>query len=162
VTDGARVPASTDIAGARHLDDYRVGDRSRSGEIAVSADDIIAFARQYDPQPFHLDPEAAKTSLFGGHVASGWHMTALAMRLIVDSDLKPAGGVIGRGVDELRWPNPLRPGDRVHVRAEVLEIIPSTSKPDRGTLRVRTEMVNQKDQVVMSFIALLVVPRRLP
>ncbi len=87
-------------------------------------------------------------------------MTALAMRLIVEGDLKPAGGVIGRGVDELRWPNPLRAGDRVHIRGEVLEIIPSASKPDRGTMRARIEMVNQNDQVVMSFIAILAVPRR--
>jgi acyl dehydratase len=154
------MPESSTATGGRYLDDYRVGERSRSAEATVSADDIIAFARQFDPQPFHLDPEAAKKSLFGGHVASGWHMTALAMRLIVEGDLKPAGGVIGRGVDELRWPHPLRPGDRVHVRGEVLEIIPSASKPDRGTMRVRTEMVNQTGQVVMSFIAILAMPRR--
>jgi acyl dehydratase len=154
------MPESSSVAGGRYLDDYRVGERNRGVEVSVSADDIIAFARQFDPQPFHLDPEAAKTSLFGGHVASGWHMTALAMRLIVDGDLKPAGGVIGRGVDELRWPNPLRPGDRVHIRGQVLEIIPSASKPDRGTLRVRMELVNHNGQVVMSFIAILVVPRR--
>jgi acyl dehydratase len=144
----------------RFLDDYKAGDRSRSAETTISAADIIAFARQYDPQPFHLDPEAAKTSLFGTHVASGWHMTAIAMRLIIESDLKPEGGVIGRGVDELRWPNPLKPGDRVHVEGEVLEVSPSTSKPDRGTLRVRTQLVTQDGKVVMSFIALLVVPRR--
>jgi acyl dehydratase len=154
------MPESSSVAGGRYLDDYRAGERSRGVEVTVSAEDIIAFARQFDPQPFHLDPEAAKTSLFGGHVASGWHMTALAMRLIVEGDLKPAGGVIGRGVDELRWPNPLRAGDRVHLRGEVLEIIPSTRKPDRGTMRVRTELVNQNGQVVMSFIAILVVPRR--
>lgn len=154
------MPESSSVPGGRYLDDYRVGERNRGAEVSVSADDIIAFARQFDPQPFHLDPAAAKTSLFGGHVASGWHMTALAMRLIVEGDLKPAGGVIGRGVDELRWPQPLRPGDRVHVRGQVLEIVPSASKPDRGTLRVRMEMVNQADQLVMSFIAILVVPRR--
>lgn len=154
------MPAAPDRAGGRFLDDYTPGERRTSGDIAVSADDIIAFARQFDPQPFHLDPEAAKRSLFGAHVASGWHMTALAMRLIVESDLNPAGGVIGRGVDELRWPNALKPGDRVHLRQEVLEGIPSTSKPDRGTLKVRTELVNQAGQVVMSFIALLVVPRK--
>jgi acyl dehydratase len=152
-------PASAKGSG-RFLDDYTVGDRSRSHETTISAADIIAFAREYDPQPFHLDPIAAKSSLFGEHVASGWHMTAIAMRLIVESDLKPAGGVIGRGVDELRWPNPLKPGDRVHVESEVLKVIPSTTKPDRGTLRVRTQLLNQDGKVVMSFIALLVVPRR--
>jgi acyl dehydratase len=159
VTRVSEAPATASARG-RFLDDYKAGDRSRSAETSVSAGDIIAFARQFDPQPFHLDPEAAKRSLFGTHVASGWHMTALAMRLIVESDLQPAGGVIGRGVDELRWPNPLKPGDRVHVENEVLEVIPSTSKPDRGTLKVRTQLVTQDGKVVMSFIALLVVPRR--
>ncbi len=143
-----------------YLDDYRVGDRFESPEVVVTRDDIFAFARDWDPQPFHLDEDAARRSPFGELVGSGWHTAALTMRLLVASELRPAGGIIGFGVDELRWPNPLRPGDRMKLRIEVLEIRRSEKSPDRGVMRVKVEGVNQDGRVVISFMPIMRVPRR--
>jgi acyl dehydratase len=100
--------------GERFFEDFKVGDRFHSGEALVTAERIKSFAAEFDPQPFHLDEDAAKSSLFAGLAASGWHTAALTMRLIVDSDLKPAGGTIGARREELRWPRPVRPGDVLH------------------------------------------------
>ncbi len=114
------------------LEDFAVGQRFTSGSVGVSAAEIKAFAAQFDPQPFHLDEEAARSTFFGGLVASGWHTAALTMRLIVDSDLKIAGGSIGAGAELIKWPRPVRPGDTLHAVSEVLEIRPSKSRPNRG------------------------------
>ena len=141
-----------------YLDDLQVGQRFTSKTHLVDEAQIKAFARQFDPQPFHLDENAAKDSLFSGLVASGWHTAAMTMRLLVEG-LPLAGGVIGAGV-ELSWPRPTRPGDVLRVESEVQEIIPSRSRPDRGVVLMRIVTHNQRDEVVQIFVAKLVVPRR--
>jgi acyl dehydratase len=142
-----------------HLDDFHVGQRFTSATHVIDAGEIKAFARQFDPQPFHLDEEAAKGSLFGGLVASGWHTAAVTMRLQVESGLPIAGGMIGIG-GEMSWPRPTRPGDLLRVVSEVMEVTPSRSRPDRGVVRVRSETRNQRDDVVQILDAKLLVPRR--
>ena len=148
------------MATVHFLDDFSVGQVFESGRAAVDSAQIRSFAAEFDPQPFHLDETAAAASVFGGLVASGWHTAALTMRLLVESDLKVAGGLIGAGADELKWPNPVRPGDTLHVVSEVIEVRPSKSKPNQGIVKIRTRTLNQIDQPVMSFVAALVVPRR--
>jgi acyl dehydratase len=143
-----------------YLEDFAVGQTFKSGSITVTSDEIKRFASQFDPQPFHLDEAAAATSFFGGLVASGWHTAALTMRMIVDSDLKIAGGSIGAGAEELRWPRPVRPGDTLHTISDVLEVRPSKSRPDQGIIKMRTQTFNQDDQLVMVFVANMIVPRR--
>jgi acyl dehydratase len=143
-----------------YLEDLAAGQTFGSGTIAVDPDRLKAFAAEFDPQPFHLDEEAAGASFFGGLVASGWHTAALTMRLIVQSDFQIAGGLIGAGVEELRWPHPVRPGDTLRVESEVLEVTPSRSRPDRGIARVRNTTLNQDGQAVMIQVARLVIPRR--
>jgi acyl dehydratase len=142
-----------------YLDDFHVGQRFTSGTHVIDAAQIMAFARQFDPQPFHLDEEAAKGSMFGGLVASGWHTAAVTMRLQVEQGLPIAGGVIGIG-GELSWPRPTRPGDVLCVVSEVKEVTPSRARPDRGVVRVRSETRNQRDEVVQILDAKLFVPRR--
>lgn len=142
-----------------YLDDLRVGQRFASGTRAVDSQQIKAFAREFDPQPFHLDEEAAKETFFGGLVASGWHVAALTMRLIVEGAAPIAGGVIGAG-SEIAWPKPTRPGDVLHVESEVMSITPSRSRRDRGIVILRCETRNQRDEVVQVMTAKLVVPRR--
>jgi acyl dehydratase len=144
----------------RFFEDFAVGQRFRSGEVTVTADGIKAFARQYDPQPFHTDEEAARNSFFGGLVASGWHTAALSMRLIVDSDLRPAGGTIGAGTDGISWPKPVHPGDVLHVEGEVLEARASRSRPGLGIVKVRVQTINQRGEPVQIFIPALMVRRR--
>ena len=124
--------------GRLYLDDLRVGQRFASATHVIDAAQIKAFARQFDPQPFHLDEEAAKAGLFGGLVASGWHTAAITMRLQVDSGLPIAGGIVGIG-GEMSWPRPTRPGDALSVVSEILEVTPSRSRPDRGVVRMRSE-----------------------
>jgi len=142
-----------------YLDDLQVGQRFTSGTRAVDAAQIKAYAREFDPQPFHLDEEAAKATMFGGLAASGWHTMAITMRLLVESGLPLAGGIIGAG-GEINWPKPTRPGDVLHVVSEVEEVTPSRSRPDRGMVRVRSETRNQRGEVVQVLIAKLVVPKR--
>ena len=144
-----------------YLDDLAAGQRF-GGDARVRIDDtrIKAFAAEFDPQPFHLDEGAASASIFQGLAASGWHTAAITMSLIVASEFKLAGGIVGAGVEELRWPLPVRPGDELRVESEVLEVRPSKSKPTQGIVRVRTTTLNQDDQVVQVFIANLVIPRR--
>jgi acyl dehydratase len=142
-----------------YLDDLAVGQRFVSGTHTMDAAEIKEFAARYDPQPFHMDDAAARGTLFGGLVASGWHTAATMMRLIVDGGLPIAGGIIGTG-GELLWTAPVRPGDTLRVECEVLEITPSRSKPDRGTVRVRCITLNQHGEMVQSFTPKLVVPRR--
>ena len=142
-----------------YLDDLHVGQRFTSATHIVDAAEITAFARQFDPQPFHLDDDAARGTLFAGLAASGWHTAAITMRLQVDGGLPIAGGIVGAG-GEISWPRPTRPGDILRVVSEIEEIVPSRSRPDRGTVRVRSETRNQRDEVVQVLIAKLVVPRR--
>jgi acyl dehydratase len=143
----------------RYLDDIAVGQRYAAGSVAVDAEAIRAFAEAYDPQPFHLDEAAARAGIFGRLVASGWHTMALTMRLLVEGELQPAWGLIGLGADELRWPRPVEPGDVLHVEWEVLELRPSSSKPDRGTARLRVTTRNQHGEVVLTLITTVLVPR---
>lgn len=145
---------------ARYFEDFKVGDRFNGGSVEVSQDAIIAYARQFDPQPFHLDPKEAANTMFGELVASGWHTASMTMRMFATSEINIVNGVIGGGVEQLSWPRPVRPGDRLTVRSEVIEVRPSKSKPDRGMMRVRVDTLNQDDAVVQSFIANLVVLRR--
>lgn len=150
---------SASAASARYLDDLQVGDRFTSAEHALDEAQIKAFATQFDPQPFHLDPEAAKATFFGGLAASGWHTAAITMRLLVGGGLPLAGGIIGAG-GELSWPKPTRPGDVLHVETEVLSVTPSRSRPDRGMVTVRSETCNQQGDVLQLSVTKLVVPRR--
>lgn len=143
----------------RYLEDFAVGQVFDAGPLRVDADEIKAFAAQFDPQPFHLDEETAKASFFGGLAASGWHTAALTMRLIVGGDLKPAGGVIGAGM-EINWPRPVRPGDELRLKGEILEVRPSKSRPTQGTIKVRSTTLNQNGDAVQILVATLVVPTR--
>ena len=142
-----------------YLEDLRVGQRFTSRSHLLDESQIRAFAREYDPQPFHLDHEAAKPTLFGGLAASGWHTAAITMRLMTDGGLPLAGGVIGAG-GEISWPQPTRPGDVLTVTSEIQEITPSRSRPERGTARVRSETRNQRGEVLQILLARLIVPRR--
>ena len=143
-----------------YLEDLQVGDRFESDAFSVTEHDIIAFARAFDPQPFHLDVKAAKQSVFGGLVASGWHTAAMTMKLFVTGGFRLAGGSVGLGVDELRWPLPVRPGDTLRLQTEIMEIRPSRSKPDRGIIRICNVTTNQKGEVVQTFFASVLVRRR--
>ena len=142
------------------LEDLHVGQRFSSESQTIDAADITSFAAQFDPQPFHLDGEAAKASLFGGLVASGWHTAAITMKLLVQSGLPLKGGIIGVG-GEVSWPKPTRPGDTLTVFSEVEDVTPSRSRPDRGMIRVRSETRNQRNETVQVLVAKLVVPRRM-
>ena len=141
-----------------YLEDLRVGQRFVSGTHRIDEEQIRAFAKEFDPQPFHLDAETAKATLFEGLVASGWHTAAITMRLLVESGLSIAGGIIGAG-GEITWPNPTRPGDVLQVEIEVMELRPSRSRPDRGIATIRSETRNQRGEVVQVLVAKLVVPR---
>lgn len=142
-----------------YLDDLKPGLRLTSGTRTISEADIKAFAGQFDPQPFHLDAEAAKSSFFGGLVASGWHTAAVTMRLLVDGGLPIAGGLIGAG-GEVTWPRATKPGDTLHVVSEIVEVKPSKSRPDRGMITVKSETINQKGEPVQIMTSRIVVPRR--
>ncbi|MFU2052316.1 MaoC family dehydratase [Bordetella hinzii] len=142
----------------RYLEDLAVGDSFISGEYTITRAEIIDFAQRYDPQPFHLSEEAARHSLFGGLAASGWHTAAVSMRLLVQS-LPLAGGVIGAG-GEISWPRPPRPGDVLRVRSEIVQIVPSRSKPDRAIVLLQSETLNQNAEVAQRFVSKLVVFRR--
>ncbi len=141
----------------QHLDDLVVGQRFGSGRVTIEAQDIERFAAEFDPQPFHMNEQEAKETLFQGLAASGWHTAALTMRLLVKSDFRPAGGVVGASFDELRWPRPVRPGDELNVETEVLEVRPSKSRPDQGMVKVRVTTFNQKHEIVQIYIGNLVV-----
>jgi acyl dehydratase len=145
--------------GVFHLEDLRAGQRFSSGSHALDEAQIKSFARQFDPQPFHLDEDEAKDTLFAGLAASGWHTAAITMRLMVDGGAPFAGGIIGAG-GEINWPKPTRPGDILHVESEILEVTPSHSRPDRGLVTVRTETLNQRGETVQVLTAKLIVPRR--
>jgi acyl dehydratase len=144
----------------RYLEDFAVGQKFGSGRLTIDEQRIKSFAAEFDPQPFHLDDDAARGSIFRGLAASGWHTAALTMRLLVESDLKPAAGIIGAGFDEFRWPRPVRPGDELHLESEVLEVRPSKSRPEQGMIKVRTTTLNQNDEPVQISVGNLVVTRR--
>lgn len=141
-----------------YLEDLHVGQTFVTGALTVTTEQIKAFAREFDPQPFHLDEEAAAHSLFGGLAASGWHTAALTMRLLVGG-LPLAGGLVGAG-GETTWPRPTRPGDTLTVHVEVLEITPSRSRPDRGMIRTRSETRNQHGEAVQISTVRIVAWRR--
>jgi acyl dehydratase len=154
-----RNPWSTPDEQALYLEDLSVGDRFQSGEHALDVAQIKAFAQQFDPQPFHTDEEAAKNTFFGGLAASGWHTAALTMKLLVDSGIPLADGIIGSG-GELQWPKPTRPGDVLHVVSEVIDIVPSRSKPGRAMVTMRCQTRNQRGEVLQYFTPKLVVHAR--
>jgi acyl dehydratase len=141
----------------RYLDDLHVGDRFGSGTFEVTEQGIVEFAQDFDPQPFHLDLDAAKRSVFRGLAASGWHTAAMSMKLFVTGDLHLAGGSIGLGVDGLEWPRPVRPGDTLRLETEIVEVRQSRSKPDRGIIRIRNVTTNQNGEVVQTFLASVLV-----
>jgi acyl dehydratase len=145
----------------RYLEDFAAG-QTYGGEarLRVEAERIKSFAAEFDPQPFHLDESAAAASLFRRLAASGWHTAAMTMRLLVASDLKPAGGIIGAGFDELRWPMPVRPGDELRVESEILEVRPLKSRADRGVVKVKTTTLNQNGEAVQVSVGNLFVARR--
>jgi acyl dehydratase len=144
----------------RYLEDFAVGQTFGSGRLRIDKERIFAFAAEFDPQPFHLDEAAARHSIFGGLAASGWHTAAVTMRLLFDSELKPAGGIIGAGLDECRWPRPVRPGDELRIECEVIEVRPSKSRPEQGLIKLRTTTLNQNGEAVLMHVVNLVVLRR--
>lgn len=143
-----------------YFEDVSVGQRFDSEEYEITEAAIVAFAREFDVQAFHFDHAAADESVFAGLAASGWHTAAIAMRLFTTGPLKFAGGAVGLGVDELRWPIAVRPGDRVQLTTEILEARPSRSKPQHGILRIRNVLTNQNGAVVLSYLANAMVRRR--
>jgi len=145
---------------AHYLEDLAAGQKYGSGRIKVEVERVKSFAAEFDPQPFHLDEAAARDTLFRGLAASGWHTAALTMRLLVEGELRPAGGIIGAGFDELRWPRPVRPGDELRVESEVLEVRPSKSRPEQGLVKLRTTTYNQDGEAVQISVGNLVVQRR--
>jgi len=142
------------------FEDFAVGQRYRSSSRQITLDEITRFASEFDPQPFHLDEAAAAETMFGGLAASGWHTAALTMKLLVGSEFSPAGGIIGMGFDELRWPRPVRPGDELHTDVEVLEVRTSKSNASRGLVKIRTTTLNQQGEAVQVSVGTVLVPRR--
>ena len=139
-----------------YLDDLHVGQRFAAGPVSVTAPEIVRFAREFDPQPFHLDDEAAKATLFEGLAASGWHTASLTMRMLTDGGIPIATGVIGIG-GEIAWPKPVRPGDTLRVESEVLAIAPSRSKPNQAIVTIRSTTANQHGETVLVFTAKIIV-----
>ncbi len=154
LTTCRRSPATSTI--------WRSASVTRAATASIELAAIKAFAAAFDPQPFHLDEAAAKASIFGRLVASGWHTMALTMRLLVEGELRSLWGLVGLGADELRWPRPVFPGDVLRVEWEVLEVRPSLSKADRGTARLRVTTRNQRGEVVLTLITTILLPRRPP
>jgi acyl dehydratase len=143
----------------RYFDDLTQGDRFKSATYEVTEEQIISFAREFDPQPFHLDSAVARQTMFKGLIASGWHTAAITMRLFVQT-LNFAEGAIGLGVDELRWPNAVRPGDALQVETEIVDLRVSRSKPSHGIVRLRNVTVNQRGEIVQTMSASALVLRR--
>jgi acyl dehydratase len=145
----------------RYFEDFTPGQvYAGTTRARVEPERIKSFAAEFDPQPFHLDPDAAGASLFKGLAASGWHTAALTMRLLVESELKPAGGIVGAGFDELRWPLPVRPGDELRVECEILEVRALKSRAGTGIVKVKTTTLNQRGDAVQVSIGNLLVLRR--
>jgi acyl dehydratase len=144
----------------RYLEDFQPGEEIELGTTTVSRDEILDFARHYDPQPFHVDEEAARQSIYGGLIASGWHTAAMVMRVLVDGLVKGTVTMGSPGIDEIRWLKPVRPGDTLSVKAHILDVVPSRSKADRGHIRSRYEVSNQRGEVVMTMVGLGIYGRR--
>lgn len=146
----------------RYFEDFEVGKIDTFGRYEVSEEEVIDFGRKYDAQPFHIDPEAAKQSHFGGLIASGWHTCAMMMRMIVEHAIgtEPSATLASPGFDDLRWLTPVRPGDVLSVRSEILEKTPSRSRPDRGSVRIRNEILRQDGTVVADLISRAIVLKR--
>jgi len=142
----------------QYFEDMSVGDTHEFGTYEVTEDEIISFAEQYDPQPFHTDPDAAADSFFGSLVASGWHTAAITMRLLIDHRGDDVAALGAKGIDELRWHQPVFPGDELSVRTELIEKTPE--HPDRGEVRTLTETLNQDDEAVMSHVSIAMIARR--
>jgi acyl dehydratase len=138
----------------KYLEDFREGEVWQSGSIVIGEDEIISYAKANDPQPIHVDPDAAKDGPFGGIIASGWQIAALSMRLFVEAGGHGDSPIVGIGIDELRWKQVVRPGDTLRATREIVDVRRSTSKPDRGTIRTKVTVLNQRDETVMTYYAL--------
>ena len=143
-----------------YFEDFPAGDVRESAARTITREEMVAFARQYDPQPFHLDDEAARRTIYGGLIGSGWLTAAVMMRLLWDTLLKDVVSLGSPGSDEIRWLRPVRPGDTLRARFTIVEAIPSRSKPDRGVVKTFTEMLNQHGEVVMTMRGLGMFGRR--
>jgi len=144
----------------KYFEDVQVGDVMRFGRYEVTRDEIVEYARQFDPQPFHLDEEAARISMFGGLIASGWHTGAMFIRMVVEH-MTPVHATSGSmGFDDLKWIRPVRPGDVLSVESEIREKSESRSRPDRGTVKIESRIRNQRGEVVMSLVSLVIYLRR--
>jgi acyl dehydratase len=143
-----------------HLEDLPIGTRWSAGNFTVTGEEIVDFASRYDPQPMHIDPQAAARGRFGGLIASGWHTAALAMRALVRARIFGATPILGLGADQIQWPAPVRPGDVMQVDVEVVGNTPSKSKPDFGVVKIRVVAQNQRNEVVLVMISNCWVPRR--
>ena len=146
----------------RYLEDFHPGETIELGSRRVDRDEILEFARKYDPQPFHVDEEAGRRSIYGGLIASGWHTLAMLMRLLVDAVASRSASMGSPGIDEIRFLKPVRPGDTIRARMVVLDVVPSHSKPDRGHIRSSYEVFNQHGEKVMTMIGLGIYARRPP
>lgn len=144
----------------RYLEDFAVGQTFGSGRLRIGRERSQRFAAEFDPQPFHLDEQAALATPFSGLAVSRWLTAAVSMRLLVESEFKPACGILSLGFDEFRWPRPVRPEDELRVESEVLKVRPSRSRPDYGLIKVRTRTLNQKDEEVQVLTGNLLVRRR--
>ena len=143
-----------------YLEDFAVGQVYGTGRLRVERERIKSFAAEFDPQSYHLDENAAEKSIFSGLAASGWHTAAMTMRLMVEGELQPAGGIIGLGFEEFRWPLPVRPGDELRVESEVLDVRASKSRPEQGLVKLRNTTLNQNGEAVQITVGSLLVPRR--
>jgi acyl dehydratase len=144
----------------RYFEDFKVGDVVEAGSRTVTKEEVLAFAREFDPQAFHVDEQAAKQSIYGGLIASGWHSGSLLMRMFYEAVFRDSASMGSPGIDELRWLKPVRPGDTLSFRATVLEATPSRSKPDRGLIKTHCELLNQHGEVVMSLKPINFIRRR--
>lgn len=144
----------------RYFEDFAVGDRFETESHTLSEDEIIEFASRYDPQYLHVDPEAAKESMYGGLIASGWHTMAMGFRLFIDLDILGPNGLGSPGIDELRWRIPVRPGDTIRTRAEVTDTRPSRSRPERGNVFLKWTILNQRDEAVTTFKSIQLMRRK--
>ena len=143
-----------------HWEDYAVGNVAHYGPRRITREEILAFAAEFDPQPMHADEDAARATMLGGLVASGWHTCALAMRMMADGFVLASASMGSPGVEEVRWLRPVRPGDRLTVRSTVLETRPSASRPGMGFIKFRHEMLDQADNCVMTLVSSMMIARR--
>ena len=146
--------------GERWFEDYAVGTTSEYGPVRVDEAEVLDFGRRFDPQPFHVDPEAAAAGPFGGLIASGWHTCALMMKLLAEDYLSPVSSLGSPGIDELRWLQPVRPGDELVLRTTVEQARVSRTKPDRGIVRTQVELINQDGTAVLRLVAMNLIRTR--